>query len=48
MQIFWSLKERVFHKKFLEHRNKNKCKLFSVDIDDCSMSMIKIEIYRIP
>jgi len=32
----FGVREGISTKKFLEHCNKNKCKLFSVDIDDCS------------
>ena len=32
----FGVREGISTKKFLEHCNKNRCKLFSVDIDDCS------------
>ena len=32
----FGVREGISTKKFLEHCTKNKCTLFSVDIDDCS------------
>jgi predicted O-methyltransferase YrrM len=32
----FGVRDGVSTKKFLEHCNKNKCKLYSIDIDDCS------------
>ena len=32
----FGVRNGVSTKKFLEHCNKNKCKLYSIDIDDCS------------